>query len=272
MSTGVDVSCGVDVSTGASIRRAYEDGKIYKPSTICIEADRNAAEYTKRLLWEKMEMVRLHLQRSELLVDLCCATGTHLVGLAEHVDRGLGIDFSEPFIEKARLDTKIAGLAHIDFQLGDAKDLPLADGTVGTLYSFSSLYVIPGVEDVISEIARVLRPGGRCILDMGNARSLNSFCVRYYTEWPPSFPLPLGEIHSLLARHRLETIEHRAFQILPLWADRPGWLRPLLHPLWTSILSKRLGERMLDERLSSLPGLRNLAFRHMIVAEKREPS
>ncbi|MGI9500847.1 MAG: class I SAM-dependent methyltransferase, partial [Geminicoccaceae bacterium] len=242
-----------------AIKTAYEDGRVYRPSTICIDADRDAAEYTGRLLWEKMEMVRRHVQSSTLLVDLCCATGTHLLDLAHNADRALGIDFSEPFIEKARHDAEAGGLGHIDFKLGDAKDLPLADRSVGTLYSFSSLYVIPGVDDVIGEIARVLAPGGRCILDLGNAGSLNSYCVRHYTEWPPSFPLPLGEIRAMLDRHRLSVVEHRAFQILPLWADRPGWLRPLLHPAWTSLLAKRVGRRMLDEWLSNLPGLKNLA-------------
>ena len=264
------MSAGDDASADIAIKRAYQDGKLYKPSTICIEAERDAAEYTRRLLWEKMEMVRLHLKRSELLVDLCCATGTHLLELAGHVDRALGLDFSEPFIEKAKQEAETAGLDHIDFELGDAKDLPLADGSVGTLYSFSSLYVIPGVEEVVSEIARVLQPGGRCILDMGNARSLNSFCVRHYTEWPPSFPMPVHKIRSMLARHELTIIEHRAFQLLPLWADRPGWLWPLLHPAWTSLMAKRIGERMLDERLSNLPGLKNVAFRHMIVAERQD--
>lgn len=252
----------------AAIKTAYQDGHLYRPETICIEAERDAADYTRRLLWEKMEMVRRHLQPSGLLVDLCCATGTHLRALAGGVDRALGIDFSEPFIEKARQDALADGLSHLAFELGDAKDLPLEDHSVGTLYSFSSLYVIPGVDDVIAEITRVLAPGGRCILDLGNVRSLNSYCVRRYTEWPPSFPLPLGEIRVMLARHGLTIVEHRAFQILPLWADRPNWLRPLLHPAWTSLLAKRIGGRMLDEWLSNLPGLKNLAFRQMIVAEK----
>lgn len=252
----------------AAIKTAYEDGRIYRPATICIEAERDAADYTKRLLWEKMAMVRRHLRPSALLVDLCCATGTHLRALAGDVDRALGIDFSEPFIDKAREDALAEGLANVTFEIGDAKDLALDDRSVGTLYSFSSLYVIPGVDDVIAEIARVLAPGGRCILDLGNARSLNAYCVRHYTEWPPSFPLPLGEIRSMLRRHGLTVVEHRAFQILPLWADRPSWLWPLLHPIWTRLLARRVFGRMLDEWASNLPCLKNLAFRQLIVAEK----
>ena len=252
----------------ASIKAAYQEGKIYKTATICAEAAPDDADYVKRLLWEKLDMVRRHM-RSGLLVDLCCATGGHLMTLASHADEAIGIDFSKPFIDQAKADAMAKGLTNTSFELGDAKALALADGSVGTLYSFSALYVIPGVDDVIAEIARVLKPGGRCILDMGNAHSLNTYCVAHYPEWPPSFHVPTSEMLTMLDRHGLPVIEHRAFQLLPLWAGRPAWLWPLLHPAWKPLMARRVGRRMIDEWLSNLPGLKSLAFRQMIVAEKR---
>ena len=73
----------------------------------------------------------------------------------------------------------------------------------------------------------------------------------------------------MLSQNGLSVIEHRAFQILPLWADRPGWLWPLLHPKWKKLMAHRVRGRMIDEWISNLPGLKSLAFRHIIVAEKR---
>ncbi len=254
----------------ASIKAAYEDGRIYRAGTICAEADRDADDYVRRLLWEKLDMVRRHLQPGPL-VDLCCASGGHLMALAPLAERAVGIDFSRPFIDKAEADRQAAGLGNVRFELGDAKALPLAEGSVGTLYSFSALYVIPGVEDVIGEIARVLRPGGRCVLDMGNSRSLNACCVARYTELPPSFHVPVSAMLAMLDRHGLTIVEHRAFQLLPLWADRPRWLWPLLHPGWKPLMAGRIGGRMVDEWLSNLPLVRHLAFRQMIVAEKKGP-
>ena len=76
------------------------------------------------------------------------------------------------------------------------------------------------------------------------------------------------EIQQALAAAGFVEEERRCFQLLPLWAGRPAWLWPLLHPVWKSVLKRRLAGRMLDEWISSLPGLRAFAFRHVIVCRK----
>jgi hypothetical protein len=53
-----------------------------------------------------------------------------------------------------------------------------------------------------------------------------------------------------------------------MWGDRPWWLKPLLHPVWTRLLAIRIKGRMLDEWISSLPLLRRFAFRHVLLCEK----
>ena len=255
-------------SVERSIKDAYEAGRIYKTSTICAHADRESPEYAERLLWEKLAMVRRHATPGRL-VDLCCATGVHLIALSDLSNDAIGIDFSAPFVEKAADDARAANLGHVRFMHGDAKQIPLESGSVATLYSLSALYVIPGVRQVVGEIARVLTPGGHCILDFGNSRSLNTYCVSKYTELPPSFHVPLTDIRAMLAANGLDVIEHRAFQLLPLWADRPRWLWPLLHPGWKTVMKHRIGSRMIDEWVSNAPGLKRIAFRHVIVAEKK---
>ena len=249
------------------IKAAYEDGKTYRRDTICLEAERNAPEYAVRLLWDKHETIRRHLQPGTL-VDLCCATGVHLIGFAPLVREAIGVDFTASYIEKAVEDARNARLSNARFEVGDATNLTLDDGTVDTLYSLSALYIIPNLEAVIGEVSRVLRVGGRCILDLGNSRSLNSYCVSHYTELPPSYHIPVSEMRAMLRRHDLKIVEHRAFQILPLWAGKPSWLWPLLHPGWKTIMRRRVRGRMVDEWVSNLPGLRHFAFRHVIVAEK----
>lgn len=254
-------------ATDQSIRNAYEGGQIYKTETINLALREDAQSYVERLLNDKIETVRRHAGQG-LLVDLCCGNGEHLFALQEGGVDSLGIDFSRPFIDHAREQVSKRNLSNIRFEVGDARSLPLADVSVGTLYSFSSLYMIPGLGEAIREVARVLRPGGRCIFDLANSQSLNAICVRAYKDLPPSFHLPVAEMKALCTQNGLRIIEHRRFQILPLWADRPRWLWPLLHPMWKRVLSRRLAGRMLDEWISSMPLLRRYAFRHIIVCEK----
>ena len=262
-----DAPSPVSASLKERIHEAYESDTLYKVETICRKPDGTKREYVDRLLEDKLSTIRRHL-RPGLLLDLCCATGEHLFALADHTDKGLGIDFSRPFIQKAREEAACRGLAHLRFEVGDATALPLPDCSVATLYSLSSLYIIPDIDRVFSEIGRILRPGGRCILDLGNSRSLNSVCVRAYTELPPSFHITVAEMLHLCKKNHLHVVEHRRFQLLPLWADKPRWIWPLLHPAWKKPMSVRIRGRMTDEWLCSVPLLRDFAFRHLLVCEK----
>lgn len=251
----------------ASIRDAYEGGRIYKTETINLAPRDDAQAYAERLLAEKIATVRRHV-RPGLLVDLCCGNGEHLFALDGLASDSLGIDFSRPFIDHARAQVEARALKNMRFEVGDARNIALPDNGAATLYSLSALYTIPGLDEVMSEIARVLRPGGRCILDLANSQSLNAISVRAYTDLPQSFHVTVAEMRRLCAANNLRIIEHRRFQILPLWADKPGWMWPLLHPVWKTILSRRIAGHMLDEWIASLPVLRNFAFRHILVCEK----
>lgn len=106
------------------------------------------------------------------------------------------------------------------------------------------------------------------MLDLGASRSLNTVCCKAYPEIAPSFHIPRSRMRHILRSEGLEIVEHRAFQILPYWADRPAWLWPLLHPFWKRLMQRKVAGRMLDEWVSNLPLIRNFAFRHLIVAKK----
>ena len=61
--------------------------------------------------------------------------------------------------------------------------------------------------------------------------------------------------------------EKRVFQLLPMLGG-PWFLRPLVSVHWRKVLGLPVGDRMLDEALSSLPGIRSLSFRHIFVCAK----
>jgi ubiquinone/menaquinone biosynthesis C-methylase UbiE len=252
-----------------SLRHAFRESAIYEPSRVSRPVDTGGDDYTDRLLHERVELVSRYY-RGGRMVDLCCATGSHLLDKAGSFDSAVGVDFSERYLDVAHASARDRAIANVDFVQADARRLPFTTGSVNLLYCFSSLYVIPGAEDVLAEVGRVLGPGGRAVLDLGNRRSLNAFCLRYYTEWPAPHMLTLTQIANALQAAGLRTLTHRRFQLLPLWAGRPSWLWPLLHPFWKNLLKRRVMGRMLDEWVSSLPVLRAVAFRHLIVCEKIE--
>jgi SAM-dependent methyltransferase len=248
-------------------RDAYERGTLYEPSRICVRPECTGDDYTDRLLHDKLAVVDT-FYTSGRVVDLCCGSGAHAIHFARRADHVVGLDFSERYVEAATQEASVKGLQNVSFVRADVQQIPFLSGSADLLYSFSALYAIANASDVIAEIARVLAPKGIAILEFGSRRSLNALSVRHYTEWPPSYPLSLGEIRAAIARGGLAIVGHRRFQLLPLWADRPSWLWPLLHPVWKRVMKRRIGGAMLDEWLCSIPLLRAFAFRHLIVCRK----
>lgn len=247
--------------------RAKYSGAVYRPETISVAPAAQPTEYSPQMLALKIDLVREYCT-GPFLVDVCCSTGMQLAALAPGRRLAIGVDFSVPFLEHAVATNGEA----IKVVCGNARALPLVSNCVDGAYSISSLYHIPKVGEVIAEIGRVLKPGGRCLLDMGNVSSLNNIVCRAYPELAAPCHVRVGEMRDMIAAAGMTVLVHRSFQLLPMWGDRPARLKWLMAPGLIRFLARKVGGRMLDEWLSSLPILRQFAFRQVWVCEKRSAS
>jgi SAM-dependent methyltransferase len=121
----------------------------------------------------------LGLRGDEEVLDVGCGRGLLLVGAAKRVPRGraVGVDiWSEVDQSDNRRSATLAnaeaeGVAErVEVVDGDMRSLPFADASFDAVVSSLAIHNVPdaeGRERAISEIARVLRPGGRvAILDL----------------------------------------------------------------------------------------------------------
>lgn len=72
----------------------------------------------------------------------------------------IGIDFTPAMINKARLNADKLGFNNVEFREGDIDNMPLVDESTDVVVSNCVLNLVPDKPKVISEIYRVLRPGG----------------------------------------------------------------------------------------------------------------
>jgi arsenite methyltransferase len=70
----------------------------------------------------------------------------------------LGVDISEPMLARA---VRAAAGPQVGFLRADAQRLPFRDKTIDVAVSIAVLQLIPDPAAALSEIARVLKPGGR---------------------------------------------------------------------------------------------------------------
>ena len=104
------------------------------------------------------------VQPGQVVLDIGSGAGIDCLLAAEKVGptgKVIGLDMTPEMIERARQNARQAGAAHVEFRLGDAEKMPVADTSVDWVISNCVINLSPDKPAVFREIARVLRPGGR---------------------------------------------------------------------------------------------------------------
>lgn len=121
--------------------------------------------------------IRKCLEKSNLQLpnslDIGCGGGIIAEDLASISQTTTGVDISKASLETARQHAQLNELT-IDYQQAYAEDLPFEDNTFDLITCCDVLEHVTDLSKVISEISRVLRPGGVFVYDTVN-RTLMSY-------------------------------------------------------------------------------------------------
>lgn len=103
----------------------------------------------------------------EVIADIGCGAGqiTRLIAKQNPSCRVLGLDLSSQMVRRSRQLSP--GTPNLSFEVGDAMDLPLEDGSVDLVVSVASIKHWPNQVAGLRQIRRVLKPlGNVCILEV----------------------------------------------------------------------------------------------------------
>jgi arsenite methyltransferase len=104
------------------------------------------------------------LNEGETVLDLGSGAGADVLISARRVGaagRAIGLDMTDEMLDLARRNATEAGASNVDFLKGHIEDIPLPDGSVDVVISNCVINLSGDKPRVLSEAARVLRPGGR---------------------------------------------------------------------------------------------------------------
>src|SRR5690349_12884015 len=186
------------------------------------------AEIARRTLWSVGASVvtRVGIRPGEAVLDVACGTGNAAIRAAEAGAQVTGVDLTPELFDAARAEAANAGVT-VDWVQGDAEELPFEDKSFDVVLSTFGCMFAPRHAVAASEIARVLRPGGRVGLTAWTSEGgVGSFfrTVGAYMPPPPPIAQPPAlwgnedHVRELFAESgidlefRRETVEQAQFE------------------------------------------------------------
>jgi SAM-dependent methyltransferase len=133
--------------------------------------------------WRDAYLDRLDLGRARQVLDIGCGTGVIGRAIARRSDFDgtvIGIDPSRSLLEAAEAFARDEGVgARLRFQYGTAESLPFEEDSFDCVVAHTTISHVPDPSRLLSEMARVLRPGGNAVIFDGD-----------YASWTFDYPDP----------------------------------------------------------------------------------
>jgi ubiquinone/menaquinone biosynthesis C-methylase UbiE len=104
------------------------------------------------------------LHDGETVLDLGSGAGTDVLISARRVGPGgmaIGLDMTDEMLDLARANATQAGVQNVRWVKGQIEEIPLPDNSIDVVISNCVINLSVDKPQVLREVARVLRPGGR---------------------------------------------------------------------------------------------------------------
>lgn len=221
--------------------------------------------------WLKWNLIEQYVQPGSRVADIGGANGRHAIDAVSELScQAVCVDLSEGMLQQLKTRSRNAGAVGKTMPypiVAKAQSIPLSDCCVDAAWCYATLLLMPDQKKAISEIVRIVKPGGIVILDIGNVWNVGwLYWRRFYKKigFPGIFPMSLRRIRALANDLNCEIVENIPTGILtqllylPL-VDKATGLRETIH--------KKGDHPDIDGRWSALFPL--LANRYYLVLNKR---
>ena len=151
------------MTDAANLQYQYGDSEKLK---IRYEAHTRYSENTSD--WHALFTEALKIVPGEKVIDVGCGPGGVHGRLSRAGALVSGIDASPGMVAEARAQAEQHGL-NVEVQVGDAEHLPFPDDQFDAALCCHMLYHVPDIRKALTELRRVVRPGGRVLISTNAA-------------------------------------------------------------------------------------------------------
>ena len=101
---------------------------------------------------------------ADTVLDVACGPGIVVCAFAPHVRSATGIDFTPAMLDRAEVLAIERGLENVEWDQGDAYNLPYPDARFSIVVTRYSLHHLHDPLAALREMVRVCTPGGRIVV------------------------------------------------------------------------------------------------------------
>lgn len=131
-------------------------------------------QFSDEAFFEEMKGFKnlVKVRKDDLILDIATGTGIYLIQAAQNGASCYGLDISKKMIKKLKDKAEKQGLKNVvkGVCVGEASGLPYCDSFFDwvTCVGMLDYYPIEYAEIVLKEIRRVLKPVGKCFIDIAD--------------------------------------------------------------------------------------------------------
>lgn len=118
------------------------------------------------------DVVHLYPPRTtDAVLEVAAGSGALTTELSQRASSVLATDLSPRMVARLEETAKARGYSNVTTAVMDAQALALADAAYDVVYSMFGVMFFPDLNKGFQEMARVLKPAGRCVVTSWNTRS-----------------------------------------------------------------------------------------------------
>lgn len=135
---------------------------VFQKISSCYDFMNDIITFRVHRLWKK-DLIKNIPMESKKILDVCCGTGDIAIGMGRKLKTAQikALDFSDSMLRVANNRANTKHLKNIEFILGNALSIPFEENSFDTVTISLGIRNTCDYKKVLSEINRVLKPGGR---------------------------------------------------------------------------------------------------------------
>jgi len=121
------------------------------------------------------------LQTGKMAADIGAGSGFMTEGLLRKGIRVIAVDQSEAMLSEMK--RKFIGLQGVEYRIGEAERLPIADETLDYVFANMFLHHVESPAEAIKEMVRILNPGGKMVITDLDEHRFEFLKTEHHDRW-----------------------------------------------------------------------------------------